>query len=90
MYSFEKTNQTDWLSTPDLPAVVDGMRKICGIASSLLGNVSAVDGEVTPTTAAPTPTASTSSGIAQFVIVAPIQVMAAFTFLTIGISLIGL
>ncbi|KAF8999862.1 hypothetical protein BDQ17DRAFT_1308365 [Cyathus striatus] len=38
---FIKTGQEDILSTTDLPSVLSGMRKICGIESTLLGNVSA-------------------------------------------------
>ncbi|KAI0260977.1 hypothetical protein BC834DRAFT_831009 [Gloeopeniophorella convolvens] len=53
---FEKTNQTAVLDTPDLPAVVNGVRQTCEFASSLLGNTSNSDGETTPTKApAPAP-----------------------------------
>ncbi|EPQ55926.1 hypothetical protein GLOTRDRAFT_76143 [Gloeophyllum trabeum ATCC 11539] len=59
---FTKTNQTDVLNTPDLPAVVSGMRNVCALESTLLGNVSNVDGETTPSSSAPAPTSSTSGG----------------------------
>ncbi|KAL4244378.1 hypothetical protein ABKN59_010534 [Abortiporus biennis] len=37
---FVQTNQTQWLEPPeDLPSIVDGMRKICAIESTLLGNL---------------------------------------------------
>ncbi|SRR5260221_4485561 len=47
--SFEKTNQTAVLDTPDLPSLVDNIRQLCSFASALLGNVSNGDGETTPT-----------------------------------------
>lgn len=58
--SFEKTNQTDVLDTPDLPAVVNGIRQVCAFSSSILGNASNVDGETTPSTAAPSPSPTAS------------------------------
>ncbi|KAF9054101.1 hypothetical protein BJ165DRAFT_1436047 [Panaeolus papilionaceus] len=54
---FIQTGQQDVLNTPDLPAVVDGMRKICGLGGALLGNVSAANGYPTPS---PSPTPSTA------------------------------
>ncbi|KAI0072305.1 hypothetical protein K474DRAFT_1605370 [Panus rudis PR-1116 ss-1] len=65
---FIKTNQSDVLNTPDLPGIVNGMRQICAIESTLLGNVSVTDGEVTPSSSSPiaTPTASTNMGSQQF------------------------
>jgi hypothetical protein len=56
---FIQTGQENVLNSPNLPAVVDGMRKVCGVASTLMGNVSAVDGESTP---APVPT---GNGVSQ-------------------------
>lgn len=50
--SFIQTGQDDVLNTKNLPAVVDGMRKICAIQSTLLGNVSSTS-SVAPS---PTPT----------------------------------
>ncbi|KAH8079827.1 hypothetical protein BXZ70DRAFT_646180 [Cristinia sonorae] len=50
---FTKTGQTDVLSTPDLPSIVSGMRSICALESTLLGNVSNTNGETTPVTAPP-------------------------------------
>ncbi|TFK48201.1 hypothetical protein OE88DRAFT_556213 [Heliocybe sulcata] len=58
---FTQTNQTDVLNTPDLPSVVSGMRNVCALASTLLGNVSGVDGETTPTSSSAAPTATASS-----------------------------
>ncbi|KAL0952622.1 hypothetical protein HGRIS_006872 [Hohenbuehelia grisea] len=61
---FVRTNQTDVLETPDLPAVVEGMRKVCGVASSILGNVSASNGEVTPAPEpSPTPAPASNFGL---------------------------
>ncbi|PIL25850.1 hypothetical protein GSI_11603 [Ganoderma sinense ZZ0214-1] len=61
---FIQTNQTSFLDSgsQNLSSVVDGMHKICAIASTLLGGVATADGEVTPTssTAAATATSSTS------------------------------
>jgi hypothetical protein len=56
--SFEKTNQTAVLDTPDLPSLVNNIRQLCSFASSLLGNVSNGNGETTPTLS------STASGAA--------------------------
>ncbi|KAF8644035.1 hypothetical protein AX16_008751 [Volvariella volvacea WC 439] len=52
---FIRTNQTDVLETPDLPEVLEGMRRVCAIQSTLFGNVSGANGEVTPS---PTPTSN--------------------------------
>ncbi|KAK7688681.1 hypothetical protein QCA50_008219 [Cerrena zonata] len=62
---FIKTNQSDVLNTPDLPGVVSGMRQICALESTLLGNVSVTDGEVngSSTVATPTPTATTNDAL---------------------------
>ncbi|TRM63250.1 hypothetical protein BD626DRAFT_431892 [Schizophyllum amplum] len=54
---FVKTNQSDVLDAPDLPDVVDGMRKICALESTLLGNVSSTNNE-SIVTAAPSPTSN--------------------------------
>ena len=56
--SFIQTNQTSFLDSQDLPAVVDGMRKICALESTLLGGVATADGEVTPTSSIAVPTAT--------------------------------
>jgi len=55
---FTRTNQSQVLNTPNLPAVVDGMRKVCAIASTLLGNVSVSNGDATP---APSPAVKTNT-----------------------------
>ncbi|KAF8064302.1 hypothetical protein FPV67DRAFT_1504355 [Lyophyllum atratum] len=54
---FTKTNQTEVLNynTQDLPGIVSGMRKICALQSSLLGNVSNTNGETTPAASSPPP-----------------------------------
>ncbi|KII90081.1 hypothetical protein PLICRDRAFT_108554 [Plicaturopsis crispa FD-325 SS-3] len=86
---FSQTNQTDVLQTPNLPAVVDGMRKICSIESSLLGGAATADGEATPTsTTAVAKSTSTSDGralgrdttVLQFLFSVPlvVGVLAAF------------
>ncbi|KAJ3482387.1 hypothetical protein NLI96_g7005 [Meripilus lineatus] len=87
---FERTNQTDWLSTPNLPGVVNGIRQVCAIASTLLGNVSVANGEGSSTTTVPTPTASSSSAIAHLIMAAPVQVVASVAFLAIGITFVGI
>ncbi|KAE9401881.1 hypothetical protein BT96DRAFT_817352 [Gymnopus androsaceus JB14] len=60
---FEQTNQTDVLAAPDLDSVVQGMRNICALESTLLGGAASADGEVSSTSSAAiaTSTASTSS-----------------------------
>ncbi|KAF8628587.1 hypothetical protein AX17_005982 [Amanita inopinata Kibby_2008] len=59
---FVKTNQTDVLATPDLPGLVGHIRSVCAIASTLLGNVSAADGEVNATGSAPIASPTKTSG----------------------------
>ncbi|CDO68759.1 hypothetical protein BN946_scf184989.g25 [Trametes cinnabarina] len=58
MHSFIQTNQTQFLNSSNLPGVVDGIRKICALESSLLGGVATADGEVTPTTSLNVPKAT--------------------------------
>jgi len=62
---FLRTGQENVLTakSQDLPAIVDGMRKICAIASTLLGGAVTANGEVTPTTsiAVPTPTSAATT-----------------------------
>jgi hypothetical protein len=62
--SFEKTNQTAVLNTPNLPSLVNSIRQVCAVASTLLGNVSNTDGETTPSVAS-TPVASSTSSTAS-------------------------
>jgi hypothetical protein len=47
--SFERTNQTAFLDADaqDLPGILSGLHSVCAVASALLGNVSASDGETT-------------------------------------------
>ncbi|KAH9967772.1 hypothetical protein BGW80DRAFT_1340248 [Lactifluus volemus] len=61
---FEKTNQTAVLNTPNLPSLVNSIRQVCAVASTLLGNVSNTDGETTPSVAS-TPVASSTSSTAS-------------------------
>lgn len=63
--SFIQTNQTSFLDSDakNLPSVLDGMHKICALASTLLGGVATADGEVTPTSSLAVATAtSTTNG----------------------------
>ncbi len=62
--SFIQTNQTSFLDSDskNLPAVLDGMHKICALASTLLGGVATADGEVTPTSSLAAPTATSTNG----------------------------
>ncbi|KAG6910388.1 hypothetical protein DXG01_011103 [Tephrocybe rancida] len=61
---FTQTNQTQVLNydTANLPSLVGNIRKICSLESSLLGNVSETNGEVTPVASSP---ASTPTGAAS-------------------------
>jgi len=59
---FEQTNQTDVLDTPNLPSLVNNIRQICALESSILGNASNSDGETTPS---PTRSASSSTGVSS-------------------------
>ncbi|KAJ4491030.1 hypothetical protein C8R41DRAFT_766314 [Lentinula lateritia] len=61
---FEQTNQTDVLGSADLPSVLQGMRNICALESTLLGSAAATDGELPSSTGAsaiPTTTAASNS-----------------------------
>ena len=54
---FQRTNQTDVLETPDLGSVLNGMREICALASTLFGDVASANGELSQTASStPTPT----------------------------------
>ncbi|THH07602.1 hypothetical protein EW145_g3272 [Phellinidium pouzarii] len=50
---FTQTNQTAFLSASPsaLPSIVTGIRNVCAVESTLLGNASAADGETTPSSA---------------------------------------
>ncbi|PFH48848.1 hypothetical protein AMATHDRAFT_64528 [Amanita thiersii Skay4041] len=60
---FIKTNQSDILNTPDLPDLVSNIRSICAVASTILGNVSAANGETNTTggVVVPSPTQTSSA-----------------------------
>lgn len=60
---FMRTNQEELLNsnTEDLPNIIKGMRQICGLESTLNGNVSAVNGETTPSLSSTTQPTSTSN-----------------------------
>lgn len=64
-FSFVKTGQDDVIDSNNLPAILEGMRNICGLESTLLGNVSGANGyfNSTTTTSLPTPTASASGDL---------------------------
>ncbi|KAL1720294.1 hypothetical protein EV715DRAFT_250654 [Schizophyllum commune] len=57
---FIKTNQSNVLDAPNLPDVVDGMRKVCALSSALLGNVSVTNNE-SVATSAPSATSNAAS-----------------------------
>ncbi|KAJ8073014.1 hypothetical protein PM082_019882 [Marasmius tenuissimus] len=60
---FVRTNQSDVLEAPSLPDVVQGMRQICALSSSLLGGVASANGEIPSATFVSTPTpTSTNNG----------------------------
>ncbi|KAF9074384.1 hypothetical protein BDP27DRAFT_1316986 [Rhodocollybia butyracea] len=58
---FEQTNQTDVLATPDLGTVLQGMRNICALESTLLGSAAATDGELPSSTASAAATVTAAS-----------------------------
>lgn len=82
---FMRTGQENVLNTPNLPAVVDGMRKVCAIESALLGNVSAVNGETTPGASAPAPLPTGNAA-------APVQIQSTIALLAavLGVGLSSL
>ncbi|KAJ3727500.1 hypothetical protein EV361DRAFT_795906 [Lentinula raphanica] len=64
---FEQTNQTDVLGATDLPSVLQGMRNICALESTLLGSAAATDGELPSSTglASATPAATNTTSNSQ-------------------------
>jgi len=62
---FIQTNQSDVIDSNNLPAVLDGMRRICAIESALLGGAVTANGQVTPagTTVQPKPTATNEAHV---------------------------
>ncbi|KAI5119264.1 hypothetical protein M0805_007267 [Coniferiporia weirii] len=66
---FTKTNQTSFLSAPasSLPGILSGIQKVCALESTLIGNVSSVDGEVSSSGASASSTAgdATQTGAAR-------------------------
>ncbi|KAF8521086.1 hypothetical protein BU17DRAFT_75502 [Hysterangium stoloniferum] len=65
---FQQTNQTAVIASQgaDLPSILSGLRSVCALASTLLGNVTATNGEqVNGTPITPTPTPSSSSAISS-------------------------
>ncbi|KAJ3997487.1 hypothetical protein F5050DRAFT_1416914 [Lentinula boryana] len=62
---FEQTNQTDVLGAPDLPSVLQGMRNICALESTLLGSAAATDGELPSSTGTSTTSAATATSNSQ-------------------------
>ncbi|KAI0633000.1 hypothetical protein C8Q77DRAFT_1120975 [Trametes polyzona] len=64
---FTQTNQTQFLNNADVPKVVEGIRDVCALESTLLGGVATADGEVTPTSSVnvPQPT-ETPNGAVSF------------------------
>ncbi|KDQ55964.1 hypothetical protein JAAARDRAFT_36754 [Jaapia argillacea MUCL 33604] len=82
---FIQTNQSDILSTPNLPAVVSGMRQVCALESTLLGGVATADGEVTPTSTGAAPTSTSTSSAKLGSIVQP-----GWIYMLLGMGGIGL
>jgi hypothetical protein len=62
--SFEQTNQTELLAMTNAPTVIDGMRKVCALASTLVGEATATDGNMAPISV-PVVTAIKLSGLSQ-------------------------
>jgi hypothetical protein len=58
---FEQTNQTDVLAAPDLPSVLQGMRQICALESTLLGSAALSDGVLPSSTGTTAAVAATSA-----------------------------
>ncbi|PBK85696.1 hypothetical protein ARMGADRAFT_999456 [Armillaria gallica] len=86
---FQATNQTDVLEGNDLPSIVSGMRKICALESTLLGNVSESNGEVTvsaSSTSSASTSASSSAAIPRAMPVSLSGLYAILLILSLGIS----
>lgn len=65
---FQMTNQTDVLQSDNLPAVISGMRTVCGMMSTLVGSVASTNRELpsqTPITVTPSAAAAISLRLSQ-------------------------
>ncbi|KAG8989147.1 hypothetical protein FRB90_002381 [Tulasnella sp. 427] len=83
------TNQTDVLQSDNLPAVVSGMRTVCGMTSALLGSVASTNRQLpsqTPITVTPSAAAAISIRLGQLGF-AP-AVMTTLVGMFIGFSLL--
>lgn len=56
--SFQQTNQTDVLNITNLPSILSGIKEICSLESTLLGNVSEADNATASQSAAGSQTTS--------------------------------
>jgi hypothetical protein len=76
--SFQKTNQESVLNdqATDLPAVLSGVRSICAVASTILGNAS-VANNPTATQTQVTPTGGALSVLHGNLLLVPLVVVAA-------------
>jgi len=83
--SFVKTGQDDVINSNNLPGIIDGMRKICALQSTLLGNVSGANGYFTTTAPVPAPTASSSRGL--FVERYALTIGYTLLFMGVGVSM---
>ncbi|KAH8114873.1 hypothetical protein DFH11DRAFT_1508273 [Phellopilus nigrolimitatus] len=93
---FTQTNQTSFLSAPasELPDILTGIRNICALESTLLGNASAADGEAsssfagTSTGVHPTSTLTSTAVRGMQVTAKPVMAMVYVTALGLtGIAL---
>ena len=63
-YSFTQTNQTQFLNSENLSSVVEGIRNVCALESTLLGGAATADGEFTPSATSNVPQATNPANAA--------------------------
>ncbi|KAI0772437.1 hypothetical protein BD413DRAFT_436962, partial [Trametes elegans] len=61
---FTQTNQTQFLNSENLPSVVEGIRNVCALESTLLGGAATADGEFTPSATSTVPQATNPANAA--------------------------
>jgi len=83
---FGRTNQTWVLGDDDsLPSVVNNLRDVCALASTILGHVASANSELPSSTSSPLPTSTSNSGSHP-----EYSAQVTFTAIVILVSVLGL
>jgi hypothetical protein len=80
--SFIRTGQEHVLAGDDLPSVVQGIRRVCAISSTLLGNVTQSNDEPPP----PAPTSGSVSDKIQVISLPALLVTSGVSLLVVSIG----